>query len=193
MSGRRHASRAAAASALAVVAVLVAGPEARAHAELVATAPGPGESLTEAPTEITLTFSEELLDAGADVLVSARNTPSQETAVSEPFVDGDVVSVALEGLDDGEYEVRWRVVSADGHPVFGAFSFAVGQAVPQVPESPAAPSTDPDRSAASAEGQAIDPGLVARWAGALTLVAGAVVGVVWWLAGRRRRRSSERA
>src|SRR5918994_1040140 len=44
-------------------------------------------------------------------------------------VDGGVVSIPLRtGLPDDGYLVTYRVVSADSHPISGAFSFVVGDA-----------------------------------------------------------------
>jgi hypothetical protein len=64
-------------------------------------------------------------------------------------------------LPDGAYDVRWRVVSADGHPVSGAFAFAVGDAV--LPEAgagaTATPEPSPDaESTASADDAGPDAG-----------------------------------
>jgi hypothetical protein len=33
-------------------------------------------------------------------------------------------------MPEGSYQVRWRVVSSDGHPISGSFEFAVGQKTP---------------------------------------------------------------
>ncbi|MBJ7451506.1 MAG: copper resistance protein CopC/CopD, partial [Blastococcus sp.] len=56
-------------------------------------------------------------------------------------VDGDVVTVPLRpDLADGGYLVTYRIVSADSHPVQGAFSFVVGEGelVAASPEGPIA-------------------------------------------------------
>ena len=37
-----------------------------------------------------------------------------------------IVTASLPALDPGGYVVTWRVVSADSHPIGGAFTFAVG-------------------------------------------------------------------
>ncbi|SDO60331.1 copper resistance CopC family protein [Geodermatophilus sp. DSM 45219] len=100
-------------------------PPAAAHAELVSTDPGEGARLEEAPEQVTLTFTEGVsLGAGyARVLDAAGERVDAGTAT----VEGDSVVVPLRGdLPDDGYLVTYRVVSADSHPISGAFSFVVG-------------------------------------------------------------------
>ena len=111
-----------------------------AHAQLVASAPGAGDRLEEAPAELRLVFSEplesqatsvDLADADGTVLLERGG----EIDPADPFtlvVSGD----ELPELADGVYTVTWRTLSAaDGHPAEGFFSFAVGTdaALPSTP------------------------------------------------------------
>ncbi len=95
-----------------------------AHAELVGTTPGDGARLTEAPTEVTLTFNEGVSAALGAVRVLDREGRRVDTGDVE--ARGPVVSVGLEDLDDGAYVVAWRAVSADSHPIHGSTTFVVG-------------------------------------------------------------------
>ncbi|MGY2082852.1 copper resistance CopC/CopD family protein [Blastococcus sp. SYSU DS0539] len=101
-----------------------AGPAA-AHATLVATEPGEGARLEAAPAEVTLRFSEGVsLGAGYARVLGADQ---QRVDSGSASVDGGEVTVPLRSdLPDGGYLVTYRVISADSHPVSGAFSFAVG-------------------------------------------------------------------
>ena len=104
--------------------VVTAGP-ASAHATLVSTDPGEGARVAEVPSAVTLTFSEGVsLGAGyARVLASGGERVDAGTA----SVDGDVLTIPLRtGLPDDGYLVTYRVISADSHPVAGAYSFVVG-------------------------------------------------------------------
>ncbi|TFV52823.1 copper resistance protein CopC [Blastococcus sp. TF02A_35] len=104
---------------------IVTAAPASAHATLVSTEPGEGARLDAAPDQVTLTFSEGVsLGAGyARVL----DGDQQRVDAGAPEVDGAVLTVPLRGeLPDGGYLVTYRVISADSHPVAGAFSFAVG-------------------------------------------------------------------
>ena len=104
--------------------VVTAGP-ASAHATLITTDPGEGARVQQVPSAVTLTFSEGVsLGAGyARVLGSGGGRVDAGTA----SVDGDVLTIPLRtGLPDDGYLVTYRVISADSHPVAGAFSFVVG-------------------------------------------------------------------
>lgn len=105
--------------------VVLAGPAA-AHAVLVSTEPGESARLDSAPTEVTLTFSEGMtLGAGYARVLTADG---ERVDTDEASVDGAVVTVPLEpDLPDGGYLVTYRVISADSHPVQGAWSFVVGE------------------------------------------------------------------
>jgi copper transport protein len=81
--------------------------------------------VAQVPSAVTLQFSEGVsLGAGyARVLASGGERVDAGTA----SVDGDVLTIPLRtGLPDDGYLVTYRVISADSHPVAGAFSFVVG-------------------------------------------------------------------
>jgi hypothetical protein len=60
------------------------------------------------------------------------------------------VTVAIEpGMTDAGYEIRWRVVSEDGHPISGLVPFTVGTGSP-LERSPAATAAPTDIPAAGA-------------------------------------------
>ncbi|AZP23407.1 transporter [Streptomyces aquilus] len=106
-----------------------AGP-ASAHAALRACDPEDGSVLKSAPRHLTLTFTESvgLLDDSFRVL----DPDNRRVRTGEPeHVPGrsDTARVTLpaKGLGEGTFTVAWRVVSADSHPVSGAFTFSVGK------------------------------------------------------------------
>ena len=108
--------------------VLTAAP-ASAHAALTTTTPADGARVPTAPAEVSLAFNEAVsLGAGyARVLDPAGERV--DTGAAE--VRDGVLSVPLRpGLPDAGYVVTWRVVSADSHPISGAFSFVVGNGEP---------------------------------------------------------------
>ena len=109
----------------------VAASPAAAHAELVSTTPGNGERLPVSPAEVTLQFTEGvgLVEDGLELL----DGEGEVVATPEPEADGAVVRWPMPAeLPDGQYLVSWRVVSTDGHPITGAFSFGVGEDAPPV-------------------------------------------------------------
>jgi copper transport protein len=155
---------------LVVVVLLAAAAPASAHAQLVSTTPADGAHVDPAPKEVSLRFSEKVsLKLGG---VRVLNTDGERVDKDDARVDGDTVTVGLrEGLGDGPYVVAWNVVSADSHPVNGAFTFVVGAGAnaskEQVASLLAVPSDKAWRIAAGV-------GRFASYAGIL-LAAGAVV------------------
>ena len=129
----RKRRAAAAALALAVLAALaVLGPfvpAADAHDQVTYTAPAESEQLDTAPADVTMQFTDEVIAVGALMLVVDE---SGEDWVDGPMaIDGATVVQPLKtGLPDGTFDVRWRVVSADGHPISGTFRFSVGDEPP---------------------------------------------------------------
>lgn len=125
--------------ALCAAAVLVLAPApASAHDSLVASAPEDGQALQWSPEEVVLTFSGRVMDVSTAVVV--LDSEAEPVPVTDPLVEGPDVSVELPpDLADGGYAVRWRVVSGDGHPISGAFTFRVGEGGPPPPALDAAP------------------------------------------------------
>jgi copper transport protein len=171
----------------AVLGLLFASPAA-AHAELVATNPANGAQLDKAPDEITMTFTEsvDVLDDGFRLVDSVGAT----VPTPEPVADGHTVSWPMPAdLPDGPYTVTWKLVSSDGHPVAGAFSFGVGTAAASVLGI-----TPGVTSEESASPEAPWPVVAARLAGylAFALLAGVVAFVLWCSAGTRTDPSLQR-
>src|SRR4051794_5903365 len=124
----------------AVFGLLLASP-ASAHAELVASTPANGARLAQAPAEVEMRFTESvnLIPGGIRLVDDAGET----VPASAPAVSGHTVTWRMPGdLAEGSYVVSWRVVSSDGHPVAGAFSFGVGTpALAVAGNTPTAPRT----------------------------------------------------
>ena len=126
-----RASRAAVRAVVVLVLVafpLLLGPSAFAHATVVASDPAPGSLLTTAPTEVSVTFDESVTVVPDAVRVYGPDGSRVDRgAVLRPGDAGDEVGVAIDAHGEGTYLVSWRVVSADSHPVTGAFTFSVGK------------------------------------------------------------------
>ena len=133
-----HRKRRAAVAALALAALAVLAPfapAANAHDQVTFTAPAEAEHLDTAPADVTMQFTDELIAVGALMLVVDES--GKDWADGPMAVDGATVVQPLKtGLPDGTFDVRWRVVSADGHPISGTFPFSVGDEPPA--EAPAA-------------------------------------------------------
>jgi copper transport protein len=137
------------APALVAVAALALPAAAWSHAALLRTTPAASVVVSSPPKSIGMVFSEaveprfaivSVTDAGAHQLAAGPARRSSSNV--------DELDVALKPMREGWYLVVWRVISADGHPVRGAYTFAVGPnqgpapqfVIPTLSETAATPS-----------------------------------------------------
>lgn len=81
------------------------------------------------PKTITLTFSESVdASLGAIRVFAASGERLDSGSPTHPNGAGSQIAVSSGIKKDGAYVVTWRVISADSHPVQGAFTFVVGDA-----------------------------------------------------------------
>ncbi|MGB9185011.1 MAG: copper resistance CopC family protein, partial [Solirubrobacteraceae bacterium] len=139
-------------SALAAVFPAVAS----AHAYLVRTFPAATRVLNAPPPAVALTFDEAVEPRFAIISVSsAAGIEETAAAVTRSRANPDTLVVSLRpGLHEGWYLVYWRAISVDGHPVQGAFTYALGPNPGPAPQFPI-----PHLSATAVTPQL----LVARW------------------------------
>ncbi|TFB75886.1 copper resistance protein CopC [Cryobacterium glaciale] len=114
-----------------------AAPAASAHDSVLATVPSDTEHVDLAPATVSMRFTDDIMQLGAVMLVV--DAAGTDWAVGEPALDGPTATLAVDpALPDGAYQVRWRVVSADGHPISGTFDFSVGSGRAAAPTTDAA-------------------------------------------------------
>jgi len=101
---------------------------ANAHALLDHASPRVGGTVTVAPTEILLWFTQKLEPAFSTVEVrDANGIRVDDGRVQVDSSDASLLHVPLKSLASGGYEVRWRVLSVDTHTTEGRFRFNVGR------------------------------------------------------------------
>ncbi|WP_329051826.1 copper resistance protein CopC [Streptomyces violaceus] len=153
-----------------------AGP-ASAHAAVTGSDPGQGAVVQEAPARISLTFSEQV--ALSDDSLRVLDPDGKRVDTAEPSnVSGTTYAVPLKpGLPDGTYTVAYQVVSADSHPVAGAYTFSIGA---------------PSKTSATVSQQATDDGVVGwlygfgryvSYAGFIVMAGGAAFVLACWRRG----------
>jgi copper transport protein len=124
---RARALLCALAVALGIV-VAVAAP-ASAHATLEGSTPEQNSVVARAPSQVTLTFDEAVGISADSIRVFDPNGDRVDDAHTTSTSDPDEIAIGLRsGLGYGTYTVAWHVISADSHPVEGAFVFSVGTA-----------------------------------------------------------------
>lgn len=111
---------------LALCLTVLAAPGAWAHASLLSTTPTDGEVLDEAPERVAWTFNEEVTStSGALRIFDAEGERVDTGEQTQPAPDQLAVGLR-DDVGDGSYVATYRVTSADGHLIRGAFTFQVG-------------------------------------------------------------------
>ncbi|MEX5632021.1 copper resistance protein CopC [Parafrankia sp. FMc2] len=168
---------------LAVAALLVTALPASAHATLTGSNPVGGAALDAAPDRVTLSFSESVsIKSDAIRVLDASGTRVDEGDTRGGGSASEVTVALRGGLGPGTYVVSWRVVSADSHPVGGAFAFGVGGP----PDAGAAAAAASGGGGSRAVGVSLGVARLVAFAGAALLVGATFFVGVLWPPGARR-------
>ena len=101
-----------------------------AHGEMVQATPAVDSNVLTAPSEVSIEFDGKLQIIGNTNVNSIEVTDNQGQLISSPtsVVEGNKISTKLQLTDiTGLVSVHYRIVSEDGHPVEGDYSFTVGE------------------------------------------------------------------
>ncbi|MBV8080208.1 MAG: copper resistance protein CopC [Actinobacteria bacterium] len=124
------------------------------------TVPAASVILNAPPPSVQLTFDEAVEPRFAIISVTDVGAHSETTGpVTRSPANPDTLVVPLRKIPEGWYLVYWRAISVDGHPVQGAFTFAVG------PNAGPAPQFKIPHISATAT---TTPLLIAKWLAFLT-------------------------
>jgi methionine-rich copper-binding protein CopC len=111
---------------IAVLSLFSAGTfEADAHAFLDHAEPRVGSTMTVAPREVALWFTDNLEPAFSKVTVT--DSSGQQVASGKANISGTVMRVPLRAIKAGTYQVSWHALSVDTHATEGTFTFRVGE------------------------------------------------------------------
>jgi copper transport protein len=155
-----------------VIVLLAPARQAMAHASLLSAEPADGVTVDDAPKTFRLEFNEPV-----SPLVLRLVGPSGQVApLTGVVAAGRSVTITAPAMaEEGTYALSWRVVSADGHPLGGVVTFAVGH---------------PSSGAGVPRAEATGAVHAALWAVQWILAIGMYIGVggaffAAWLAARR--------
>jgi copper resistance protein C len=176
------------ASLFGLVALVWLAAPASAHSQLISMDPADGSTVAVAPTQVVLTFDENIQHIGAAVVVIG---PGGTRVDDGPVVvAGPTATEQLHPLTTpGRYTVSYRVVSDDGHPVTCTLGFVLVGVTASASSGGAPADTGPGTQAgtvphasASASGGLVAPAVI------LLVAAVAATGLaVVRLRARRRR------
>nr|WP_304214914.1 copper resistance protein CopC [Fredinandcohnia onubensis] len=114
-----------------------------AHSHLEGSNPADGETITEPITEISLEFDGKI-EQGS--FIEVTTTSGQAVELQDIMIgEGILTGTVSEPLANDDYQVKWSIMSADGHPLEGEFSFTVNAPVTETDEEVAEePSETPE-------------------------------------------------
>jgi copper transport protein len=105
-----------------------------AHATLLDPSPEYRQRLSAGPTTVVLRFDQAVTAFPDSIVVrSAQGLVVSDDAASG--ADAQVVLAPVRSLPRGAYTVRWHVLSSDGHPISGLYTFGVRVAAPPPTEA----------------------------------------------------------
>lgn len=167
---------------LALGAILAFPTAATAHDVLEKMSPADGTTVAQLPQTVTMTFSDQPLAIGLQVVVRG---PAGDVASGAPTIEGKTVTQRLAATaPGGDYTVLFRVTSTDGHPVSGSFSFhatvGLDGSTAAHGASVAAPSPEPAEVASARESQLVPVMLTVVG----TILLAGIAGLVIWRARR---------
>ncbi|HEX8976426.1 MAG TPA: copper resistance protein CopC [Solirubrobacteraceae bacterium] len=155
-SRRARGRRAPLIALVAIVAFGLLPAAAAAHAYLLSTSPTASGILNAPPRAVSLTFDEPVEPRFA--IISVTDAQGRQQALTAPrrsAANPDTLIVPVRPrLPEGWYLIYWRAISVDGHPVQGAFTYAVGPNPGPAPQFPV-----PHLSASAVTA----PLLITRW------------------------------
>lgn len=181
---------------LALLALLAHPSPASAHDELLGSDPAADSTVDALPAQLTLTFSGVIApDAGASE-VQVTDASGAELTDGVPTAQDNVLTQDLAGEASGAVTVLWKVVSSDGHPISGQFSFTVAgaptptdtasptptatQTIAPSPSETTAPAPTPGPPASAAD---MTPWIIAG----IVLLLLVIAAIVYLVASRSRR------
>ncbi len=114
---------------LSVIFLLLFSPLAWSHAILVEANPGDNQRLSAPPKQIRLRFDAAVGKRYLALAVIGKDRRRVDAGdAARDFLDPSTVTATLASpLTPGEYLVRYRVQSADGHIVTGRYRFFIGE------------------------------------------------------------------
>ena len=121
-------------AALAVLLTVIWVSAAAAHVELISSSPAPGANLSTPPTEVTITFDDELdPDLSTFTVTGPGSIEVGIGAVDLTVADRNLLSGPVAITDPAVYTVTYSVAGVDGHQLHGSFSFGY-RATTAIPE-----------------------------------------------------------
>jgi methionine-rich copper-binding protein CopC len=109
-----------------LIVLVLSSPLASAHGEIVSTFPEQYSNATPIPTQVWIQFDGNLqtLDGQAINTIDVVDSTGLTVSYGDPIIEGGKISTKVSGQSAaGVFTVNYRIVSEDGHPVEGSYTF----------------------------------------------------------------------
>ena len=119
--------------AIAALGLALSMPSSFSHTKLVSANPAAGSVITQWPDQISIEFDEDLINIGDEKtnFIVVNNAVGDQISNNDETIESNIATVSLSPNEiEGPVLVFYRVISADGHPVEGEFTFTFGQDQP---------------------------------------------------------------
>ena len=106
--------------------LIFSAPFASAHGEIVSSFPEQYSNATPIPSQVWIQFDGNLqtLDGQAINTIDVIDSTGLTVSYGDPIIEGGKISTKLSGQSAaGVFTVNYRIVSEDGHPVEGSYTF----------------------------------------------------------------------
>jgi len=128
--------------ALSIPLIAISASPANAHTSLELSTPSDNQSIEFMPAELSASFDEDLIEIEGEVVntLELESADGTKYVLSAATIAGPTVSASAGDGEypAGEYLLKFRVVSADGHPVTGEIRFST-QSLTTIGSVPAEP------------------------------------------------------
>ena len=162
---------------------------AKGHDLLIDIEPAVAAVITEGDFVAKLTFNNPLLVVAGETNaeLATKLVGSADWVNHEIEITGQVLFAQVRLSESGDYELRWQVVSSDGHPISGDSTFSLELAVASEDEGSSAPVFI---GPALVEAASTDGGsLVGFYIGLAMVIIGVIFAPIGLIIRRRARRS----
>ena len=113
----------------AIAILLMTSPMAQAHSRVVSSNPAAGSTITKMPSAISLTANEELVKLNGKEISKISLIAPDKSAIKLGAIAANKLTISApilqKSFKSGTYTINYRIISADGHPVSGNFTFTL--------------------------------------------------------------------
>ena len=173
--------------AFALLATVLFAFPAKGHDLLIDIQPASEAVLTEGSFEAKLTFNNPLLvvEGETNAELSTKPVGSVDWVSHEIVVMDSVLTAQINLNESGDYDLRWKVVSSDGHPISGesTFTLELGASEEQETDAPILIAPAPTQE------QDSDGSMVGFYIGLAMVVLGIIFAPITLMIRRRARKS----